>query len=87
MPRLTDRELQDICNEAILRLGGHSFWRHAGTGGCYVKIGVTLREADLVPLVRYYPHGKRGFEFCRPLDEFLERFEPTETPLWTGTPL
>ena len=87
MPRLTDAQLADVCHDAVLRIGPSAFWRHRGTGGCYVSVGITLREADLVPLVRYYPHGKRGFEFCRPIDEFLERFEPTTAPLWTGTPM
>lgn len=85
MPRLTDQQLTDTCRRAILRLEGVNFWRHRNSGGCYVSLGVTLREEDLEPLVRYYPHGKRGFEFTRPIDEFLERFEPTAVPLWTGT--
>jgi hypothetical protein len=84
--RLTDAQLVRIVQEARTRFGAESYWRHIGTGGVYVTVGITLREADLQPLVRYFPHGKRGFEFCRPVDEFLRRFEPTPCPLWTETP-
>jgi hypothetical protein len=81
----TDSELVRIVQEARNRLTS-TWWRHVGSGGQYVALGITLRETDLEPMVRYYPHGKRGFEFCRPIDEFLERFEPTPVPLYTGLP-
>lgn len=84
--RKSDAELVRIIQEARVRVSG-TWWRHRESGGVYVALGVTLREVDLVPLVRYYPHGKTGFEFCRPVDVFLERFEPTGVPLYVGVPL
>lgn len=84
--RLTDLELRAIVQDTVLLLGTHAFWTHRPSGTVYVKVGVTLREADLTPLVRYYPHGRTGFEFCRPIDEFLDRFVPCQTPAFRGLP-
>lgn len=87
MLRKTDQELRDIIDEARTAIGSNAWWRHRESGVVYVTVGITIREADLVPLVRYYPHGKTGFEFCRPLAVFLERFEQTSAPAHRGVPL
>ena len=49
-------------------------YRHEKSGDVYVAKGLTLREADLQPLVRYHPLGAPGCELSRPLDEWRDRF-------------
>lgn len=47
---------------------------HEKSGDVYVALGITLREADLQPLVRYHLLGFSDCELSRPLDEWRERF-------------
>lgn len=55
------------------------YYRHVVSGEPYAVIHVEFREEDLAPLVSYRPvQDETGLVvFCRPMDEFLERFTPS----------
>lgn len=51
---------------------------HEKSGNLYMVAGLTLREADMALLVKYYdPYLETTpeIEFTRPIDEFLEKFK------------
>lgn len=81
-PRLTHTQLQDKLRSVRHVVETLSLWRHRKSDRLYRVITVSLREADLEPLVTYYQFGapqEPTVHFSRPLDEWLEKFEETET--------
>lgn len=53
--------------------------RHRKTGGLYKLLMTALIEADLSHAVVY--EGNDGTVWVRPLDQFIERFDPLEAPI------
>jgi hypothetical protein len=55
-----------------LKLPAH--YRHTKSGGIYVAFAVSFNEADMTPLVTYYPLMSDWTLFSRPLQDFNEKF-------------
>lgn len=54
-------------------LAPHQLWRHH-KGNAYIIVCVAMREHDMVPLV-VYGCVESGKNWCRPLSEFIKKFE------------
>ncbi|QNN99808.1 hypothetical protein P67b_00049 [Ruegeria phage Tedan] len=74
--RLTPDQLRAKLRDARDKVDTLSLWRHRKSQALYRTIGVSLREADLEPLVTYYALFDKEpvVHFSRPLDEWLKKF-------------
>ena len=80
--KLTNLDLSNIIALADREVPVGSRIRHKASGGTYQVLTITLREADLEPLMVYAPvdQGAPRIFWSRPVSEFRGRFEFIDRP-------
>ena len=60
------------------RMTHPAVWRHKKTGNLYYVLSLNINESDYVVQVQYEPINATDADppWLRPLDSFLDRFEP-----------